>query len=353
VCSSYIPYMKQLTPSGNFISLTSRILRVAVLAVGPFTNCFLLIKNISTPLFGVEKAITAYTSGVVMMCIIHLTLIKHRNKTLDSTVNTITNRSMQSMALTVTSMAYLSNTTAQILHITGMRQMFLVSFGLTALRIQQTLSGGKASALFSGPISLIAFLVLVVIWARTEIDDETFRYPEPRTHMLEQIPAFIACIFIGAAAQVHILWVMFNQQPDIPYDKPPEWFAVCTAVVHVVLICISGLMQKAHPFTIDALTVQLNPSVYLLMFRLITSITLLLLCTAPIMNSGVFRSIFMDGSVIIATVLIISTHPHIGTAAIIGFSAVKVVLVFCLLYLVTDNWIPKSILDHLRSIKSN
>lgn len=328
-------------------------MRVTVLVIGPFTSLLLLVKTISTPLFGVPSAITAYALGVVIMGVINLSLIRYKRMTQDTTVNTRTNGIIQALALSITSLAFLSNITIQLLHITGMRQMFLVAFGLTTLRIQQTLGGGKTSAIFSGPVSLITFTLLVVLWGITKVDDETFQHPEPLTHRLTQTPAFIVCFFIGAAAHVHILCLLFNQRSEPKEGKPSKWFAVGIASVHIVLVILSGLIQKTHPFTVDVPTVRLNESVEHVMPRLVMSITLLLLCTAPIVTSGVFNSIFVDGSVIIATVLITNTSPHIGSVALIVFSAVKVIAVFCLTYLFTDEWIPKFIWDNLRSVKSS
>ena len=344
--------MKPLTKRGSQIYLTSRIMRVVVLVIGPFTNTFLLIKTLSTPLFSIELATIAYVLGVVIMCGIHVLLIKHRNKTRDGSENTMTNGIVQALALSVTSITYLTNTTVQILNITGMRQMFLVAFGLITLRIQQTLTGGKASALFSGPISFVVFVILFSIWFGTEFNDETFQHPEPRTDGLHEILAFLVCIIIGAAAQVHILWVMFNHQPDVTNGKPLEWFAGIIAFVHVVLACVSGLIQKTHPFTVDVRTMRLNESVEHMMPRLILSITLLLVCTAPIATNGVFHSIFIDGSVIIAAVLVTNAQPYFGSVFLITLSAVKVVVVFCWLHLFTGKWVPK-FMYYLQAVRSN
>jgi hypothetical protein len=160
------------------------------------------------------------------------------------------------------------------------------------------------------------------------------------------------CIIIGAAAQVHILWVMFNHQPDVTNGKPLEWFAGIIAFVHVVLACVSGLIQKTHPFTVDVRTMRLNESVEHMMPRLILSITLLLVCTAPIATNGVFHSIFIDGSVIIAAVLVTNAQPYVGSVFLITLSAVKVVVVFCWLHLFTGKWVPK-FMYYLQAVRSN
>ena len=144
---------------GRNVIFMCRMARAKALIAGPHTYTFILLRNLVMERPSEQVVLCSYVVGVIAMYILHMGLICYRNKKAVISEETV-NRIVHEYAANVTNSAYLAITTVQLLHITAIRETFLVSFVLVTLRVQQTLSGGKRAALFSGPLGMLAVTIL-------------------------------------------------------------------------------------------------------------------------------------------------------------------------------------------------
>lgn len=257
---------------------------------------------------------------------------------LESTGNTMSHE----YASAVTNTAYLCIFTIQLLHVTAMSQTFMMAFVLLTIRLQQTLSGGKRTALFSGPVLMLAVTALcglALISRETEFDLPTPGSPYANEENGPSATAVIGlCIAVGASAHAHLQWVVLHEHNDAIYLWNKEVVLFTTFASHLVLASLSAFIAAFHPIMIDINMVMNNPRVGMLLPRLTLTVLVLLLCTAPICDSCVFHTLFSDGSVIVGTVIIVQAHPAMGSFVLIAISVSVSILAFFFVFVRCDEW---------------
>jgi hypothetical protein len=326
---------------GRNVVFMCRMLRAKALIAGPHTYTFILLRNLVVDRPTEYSVLFAYGIGVVIMYIIHMWLIHYRS-TSGGNLNGGNNKIIHEYAADFTNSVYLAITTVQLMHVTAVRETFLVSFIIVTLRVQQTLSGGKRSALFSGPLSLLVVTVLCIaalLSREHEFSLPTARSPFANTDNGLNASAVVAlCVLVGASAQAHLQWVVFHEHNDTLYWWNTSAMAFMTFASHIILACVSGFIAAYHPIMIDVDMVVHNSHVGLLIPRLTMTILLLLLCTAPINDSSVMKSILGDGSVVVATVLLVQAHPVMGSVLVITIAVCVSILTFVFVYIRPDMW---------------
>jgi len=322
-----------------------RTTRAKSLIAGPHTYTFLLLRNLVVHRPEQQWVLFSYTVGVCIMEVIYRCLLYYRKSVCDrksQASDHVMDRIVHGYASALTNTAYMCISTVQLLHVTGMRQSFLVTFVLLTLRVQQTLGGGKRSALFSGPMAMIAVTSLGV--AALLSKEQEFALPVPvspyanEEHGPSADAVMVLCAAVGASAHAHLQWIVFHEHNDALYGWDRDVVGFMTWVFHLVLACISGFVAAYHPIMIDINMVVLNPHVGMLLPRLTLTILLLLLCTAPIYDSSVFNTLIGDGSVIIITVLVTNAHPAMGSFLLIATSVSVSIMAFFFIYIRCDEW---------------
>jgi hypothetical protein len=323
----------------NFI-FTCRMSRAKALIAGPHTYTFILLRNLVVDQPTGYSVLFAYLIGVFLMYIIHIWLIHYR-KTAGGNLNG-NDKIIQEYATDVTNSVYLAITTVQLLHVTAMRETFLMAFIIITLRVQQTLSGGKRSALFSGPLSLLAVSML---WVASLLSTEhEFSPPmaiSPFANIengLNSSAVFALCVLVGASAQAQLQWIVFHEHNDSLYAWNAMVVGIMTFASHIILACVSGAVAAYQPIMVDVDMVGNNSHAGLLIPRLTLTIILLLLCTAPINDSSVMKSILGDGSIVVATVLVVQAHPVMGSVVVITIAVCVCILTFVYVYIRPDTW---------------
>jgi hypothetical protein len=330
----------------NFVFMC-RMSRAKALIAGPHTYTFILLRNLVVDQPSEYSVLFAYVIGVFLMYIIQLFLIHTRRNAAAGNMIWVGNKMIHKTAADITNSVYLAITTVQILHVTAMRETFLVSFILITLRVQQTLSGGKRSALFSGPLGVLVVTLLCI--AALLSSEHEFNLPTGRSPFakldngLQSYTVVAICVLVGASAQAHLQWVVFHEHNDTLYAWNATAVSLMTFVSHIILACVSGFVAAYHPIMIDVDMILSNSQVELLIPRLTLTMILLLLCTAPINDSSVMKSILGDGSLIICTVLIVQSHPVMGTVLIITSAVCICILTFICVYVRPDIWFQNAI----------
>jgi len=328
-----------------------RMSRAKALIAGPHTYTFILLRNLVVNRPSEPAVLLAYGVGVILMYIAHMFLVRYRHSNIavagDAVRNispdqTLRKRIVHEYAANVTNSSYLAILTVQLLHVTAIRETFLVTFVLVTLRVQQTLSGGRRSALFSGPTSMLAVTVLcfaALCSGGGEFSLPTARSPYANTENgLTSSVVVGLCVLVGASAQAHLQWVVFHEHNDTLYAWDAPIVAFLTFVSHILLACVSGFVAAYHPIMIDVYMVLHNSQVGLLIPRLTLTIIVILLCTAPINDNSVMKSILGDGSIITSTVLIVQAHPVMGSVTIITIAVCLGILAFFSVYIRPDEW---------------
>jgi hypothetical protein len=331
--------------------------RAKALIAGPHTYTFILLRNLLLQRPSEEAVLLAYLAGVLVMYIVHMFLVwyKKTNSTvlqIESKLSTdpykktvscnLFKTIVHEYAANVTNSAYLAITTVQLLHVTAIRETFLVTFVLVTLRVQQTLSGGKRAALFSGPLGMLVVTILCVAALfskdhKLNLSAAPSPYANTENGLTSEAVVFL-CVLVGASAQAHLQWIVFHEHNDTIYAWNTSLVAFMTFLSHIVLACVSGYVAAYHPIMIDVFMVLDKSQVGLLVFRLTLTILLLLLCTAPINDNSVMKSMLIDGSIITCTVLIIQAHPVVGSFSVITVAVCMSLLAFVFVYTRPDEW---------------
>lgn len=316
-----------------------RMTRAKSLIAGPHTYTFLLLRNLVVHRPEQRWVLFAYAVGVCLMELAHRCLLSYRGGGSSGRVET---SKVHEYAAAVTNAAYLSISTVQLLHVTGMHQSFVVTFVLLTLRIQQTLSGGKRSALFSGPIIMIAVTLLCVLALLSREHEFTLPTPGSPYANHENGPSadavIVLCVAVGASAHAHLQWVVFHEHNDSLYMWDKDVVAFMTFISHLALACLSAFVAAYHPIMVDINMVMLNPNVQMLLPRLTLTVLVLLLCTAPICDSSVLQALLGDGSVIIATVIVTQAHPAMGSVVAIAIAVAVSIMAFVFVHIRCDEW---------------
>ena len=319
-----------------------RMTRAKSLIAGPYTYTYLLLRNLVHDRPPQQWVLFAYAVGVCLMELTHRLLIMYRKFIVEGRSRRPEKTMVHEYASAVTNTAYLCISTVQLLHVTGMSQIFMMAFVLLTLRLQQTLSGGKRSALFSGPLIMLA--VTTLCFAALLSREHEFDLPTPvspyanEQHGPSANAVVGLCIAVGASAHAHLQWVVLHEHNDTIYMWDKEVVLFTTFLSHLVLACVSGFVAAFHPIMVDVNMVVLNPDVDMLLPRLTLTILVLLLCTAPICDSCVFHTIYVDGSVIAATVIIAQAYPAMGSFLLITFSVSVSIMAFVFIYVRSDEW---------------
>lgn len=326
---------------GRNIVFMCRMARAKVLIAGPHTYTFILLRNLVVNRPSEQAVVLAYGAGVILMYIAHISLICYRNRK-SAVASDAGKRVVHEYAANVTNSSYLAILTVQLLHVTAIRETFLVTFILVTLRVQQTLSGGRRSALFSGPIGMLAVTVLCI--AALYSGEHGFSLPTARSpyanieNGLTASTVVALCVLVGASAQAHLQWIVFHEHNDTLYAWNTSIVAFATFISHIILAGISGFVAAYHPIMIGFYMVLNNSQVGFLIPRLTLTIVVILLCTAPINDNSVMKSILGDGSIITSTVLIVQAHPVMGSVTIIGIAVSLCILAFFSVYIRPDEW---------------
>jgi hypothetical protein len=326
---------------GRNIVFLCRMARAKALIAGPHTYTFILLRNLLLQRPSEEAVLLAYLAGVLIMYIVHMFLVWYKKT--NSTVSCNLFKTMvHEYAANVTNSAYLAITTVQLLHVTAIRETFLVTFVLVTLRVQQTLSGGKRAALFSGPLGMLVVTILCVAALfskdhKLNLSAAPSPYANTENGLTSEAVVFL-CVLVGASAQAHLQWIVFHEHNDTIYAWNTSLVAFMTFLSHIVLACVSGYVAAYHPIMIDVFMVLDKSQVGLLVFRLTLTILLLLLCTAPINDNSVMKSMLIDGSIITCTVLIIQAHPVVGSFSVITVAVCMSLLAFVFVYTRPDEW---------------
>ena len=326
---------------GRNVVFMCRMSRAKALIAGPHTYTFILLRNLLMDRPSEQIVLFAYGGGVLLMYILHMVLIRYRNSRI--TTNFDRGKSIiHEYAANITNSVYLAITTVQLLHITAVRETFLVTFILVTLRLQQTLSGGRRSALFSGPLGMLVVTVLcvaAVFSGKHEFSLPVSRSPFANTENgLTASAVLTLCVLVGASAQAHLQWIVFHEHNDSLYKWDTPIVAFVTFVSHILLACVSGFVAAYHPIMIDVYMVINNSQVGLLVPRLTLTIIVLLLCTAPINDNSVLKSILGDGAIITSTVLVVHAHPVMGSVTVIAISVCLCILTFVFVYVRPDEF---------------
>jgi hypothetical protein len=338
---------------GRNLVFMCRMSRAKALIAGPHTYTFILLRNLVIDRPSEQIVLLSYGVGVLLMYILHMLLIRYRNRKI--TTNFDTGKSIiHEYAANITNSVYLAITTVQLLHITAMRETFLVTFILVTLRIQQTLSGGRRSALFSGPLGML--VVTVLCFAALFSGQHEFSLPiatSPFANTENGLTAsnvIALCVLVGASAQAHLQWIVFHEHNDSLYKWNTSIVAFVTFASHIILACVSGFVAAYHPIMIDVYMVINNSKVGLLVPRLTLTIIVLLLCTAPINDNSIMKSILGDGAIITSTVLIVHAHPVMGSVSVIAISVCVCILTFVFVYVRPDEFSFFNTVDSSRDV---
>jgi hypothetical protein len=319
-----------------------RMTRAKALIAGPHTYTFILLRNLVTDRPSQHAVLLAYLGGVVLMYLLHTGLVQYRNSVHPMAKSGAMTTLVHEYAATVTNWAHLAISTMHLLHVTAMREPFLVTFVLATLRLQQTLGGGKRSALFSGPMCMVVVSCLCITTMIAGPVEFELPLPPSRFAIEGHGPSagvvVALCVAVGASAQAHLQWVVFHEHNDTLYMWNTPFAALLTFVSHIVLACASGAISAYHPVMIDVGMVVDNPGVGLLTPRLSLTIAVLLLCTAPINDSSVMRTILGDGAVITTTVFITQACPVVGSVGVVTVSVCVSILAFVFVYIRPDEW---------------
>ena len=324
-----------------------RMTRAKSLIAGPHTYTFVLLRNLVVQRPAQEWVLLAYVIGVCLMEVAHRFLIHHRKIQLDSRGGRAVVTAASSSALVHekasawTNAAYLCISTVQLLHVTGLQQTFLVVFVMVTIRIQQTLSGGKRAALFSGPLIMIAVTSLcaaALLWREHQFTLPVPVSPYANADGPSATAVLLLCAAVGASAHAHLQWVVLHEHNDAIYMWDKQLVQGVTFVSHLLLACVSGFVAAYHPIMVDIQMVVSNPDVGILLPRLTLTIIVLLLCTAPICDSCVFQTLLGDGSVIITTVIITQAYPAMGSVVLIAISVSISIMAFVFVYIRCDEW---------------
>jgi hypothetical protein len=319
-----------------------RMTRAKSLIAGPHTYTFLLLRNLVVDRPKQQWVLFAYAVGVCLMEVVHRSLVYYRKVNGGGRSDEVENRKVHEYAATATNAAYLSISTVQLLHVTGMHQPFVVTFILLILRVQQTLGGGRRSALFSGPIMMIAVTLLCILALLSR--EHEFTLPTPgspytnKEHGPSADAVVLLCVAVGASAHAHLQWVVLHEHNNELYMWDKGVVVFMTFISHLALACVSAFVAAFHPIMVDINMVMLNPNVEMLLPRLTLTVIVLLLCTAPICDSTVLHTLLGDGSVIIATVLVTQAHPAMGSVVTITVAVSVSILSFCFVYIRCDEW---------------
>jgi len=303
----------------------------------------------------------AYAGGVCLMEVAHRCMVCYRQRKLAEGDRYVVQRKLtesdryvvqrkstegtsnvHAYASALTNAAYLSISTVQLLHVTGMHQSFVVTFILLTLRVQQTLGGGKRSALFSGPLIMTTVTVLCILALLSR--EHEFTLPTPGSpyaneeHGPGAVSVILLCIAVGASAHANLQWIVFHEHNDTLYMWNEGVASFMTFISHMVFASLSAFVAAYHPIMVDINMVMVNPHVHMLLPRLTLTVIVLLLCTAPISNNSMLQTLLGDGSVILGTVLVTLAHPAMGSFVVISIAVSVSIIAFCFVFIRCDEW---------------
>jgi hypothetical protein len=312
---------------------------------------------------------------------------------------------LDDIASLVTNFAFVMITTVLITHVAGMRHAFLTMFVITIVRLHQTLSGGRRSAIFSGPLSLIMLIITGVFRQQQHV---IYKIDNENNVLLENGASSnvddadhtaggvsqgwcvaAVCFLVGAAAYAHMVWILVHEHLDFPkrvlqtelsegqrghseklevqhtwqhtwrisqhletpkrvlqtelsegqrgHSEKSEvqhtWrisytgrIVLCATALHMAVVLVCGL---CNPFITDMH--QTTESDATLLRSL--SLTVLLICTAPINNSCILYTMIGDSSVIVSVVILTHTYRQVGTVVTLATSSIVIITIFCLVVL--------------------
>jgi hypothetical protein len=320
------------------IGIISRLTRAAVFAAGPHTYTVIVLNNLLTKRwfsFG-YVCFASYNAGVLGMYGLHIILVRSRKGVENKLPPGIVN-----FAATVTNTAYLAIVTVLISHLTAMRELFLICFILVTIRIQQTLGGSSITTFFSGPILVFVFGILsgMSIYTHTYntgVAFDIFRLVGDDNRSVgqyqESMVAF-ACFLSGAAAQAQLSWITLHGYQRCAGGVTIQQLALANVFVHTCFSMLFGILSLYTPIFMDIATMTINNRMQEWMPRLVLSMVVLLLSTAPIHDSSVLHTILGDGVVITSVATVTHAYPLTSTLVVIVSSAVLSIMAFTGLYL--------------------
>lgn len=326
--------MNNITP-GKILSDIGLLLKVAALAAGPYAHMISVLGNIvqessaNSDWFKTILAalIVSYVIGSFTLCVVSYTIWKggygKRKKSLERDW-------LERHCLAYGyNLAHTVTITILIMHVLGPNESFTVVISIITLLIQQSLSYKN----ITNSTGYLPAIVIVVLWLTPQ--DEYAELTSARhtcliknesTNGANLVSLYLLCVLIGMATQAHIMRITESSHAATGLQHSKIYFAA-VLFLHVACFLPSALWPMLNDDGQSFYTRACDTK-HTGYFRLIMSITSLLLSTASERPNSVYQIMSGDTAAVCATIILTINFSVYGTIYMFYSLAVVVLMIF-------------------------